>query len=316
MKIFSPEHVDIANWIRAQISDGVDRLVLRQRVRDIDQHVREWALQPSTDPDALAEEIRVKASDEGRQFRGPIQYGVFSYRGIGSTAYYDRHFFRVEGMANGGEALISETEFSDGRGLVSQMMRHTEASAKIALGQTLEIVEHYKSILRARDVRIAALEAKYEEVMELQERLLSSQHERKLEEIKAKSADRGRAFIRDKLDLLTPVLMSKMLSGGKPAGEGSVLGEELLRQFLKSLRPEQVAALTNGLNPEQVVTLSEILERYSDRETEMKAAAAAKAAAANDTAVPDAEITDASVDDEKKDTTPPEASESQRKEQK
>jgi hypothetical protein len=315
MKIFSPEHVDIANWIRAQAADGVDRLVLRQRVRDIDQHVREWTLSLSTDPDALAEEIRVKASDEGRQFRGPIQYGVFSYRGIGSTAYYDRHFFRVEGMANGGEALIAETEFSDGRGLVSQMMRHTEASAKIALGQTLEIVEHYKSILRARDVRIAALEAKYEEIMELQERLLSSQHERKLEEIKAKNADRGRAFVRDKLDLLTPVLMSKMLSGGKAAGEGSVFGEELLRQFLKSLLPGQVAALTNALNPEQVVTLTEIFDRYSDREAERKAAAA-KAEAANDSDVVDAEITDAPADGAKTDTTTPPEAEATRKEQK
>ena len=221
MKVFSPEHVDIANWIRAQIREGVDRLVLRQRVRDIDQHVREWPLEPRTDPDALAEEINVKASDEGRQFRGPIQYAVFSYRGFGSTSYHDRHFFRVDGMANGGEALIAETEYSDKGGLVSQMMRHTEASAKIALGQTLEIVEHYKSILRARDARITVLEAKYEEVMELQERLLSMQHDRALELIRAKSADCGRAFVRDKLNLLTPVLMSKMLSAGKPEGQGA-----------------------------------------------------------------------------------------------
>ncbi len=315
MKIFSPEHVDIANWIRAQASDGVDRLVLRQRVRDIDQHVREWVLSPSTDPDALAEEIRIKASDEGRQFRGPIQYGVFSYRGIGSTSYYDRHFFRVEGMANGSEALIAETEYSDGRGLVSQMMRHTEASAKIALGQTLEIVEHYKSILRSRDARIAMLEAKAEEVAEMQERLLSLQHDRKLEEIRAKSADRGRAFMRDKLDLLTPVLMSKMLSAGKPEGQGSVLGEELLRQFLKSLAPEQSLAITNALNPEQVVTLTEIFSRYSDRETERQKAAAA-AEAANDSTPSDAETHEASVDDEKPQTTSSEVAEPKSQEKK
>ena len=89
MKVFSPEQVDMANWVREQIREGCARIVLRQRVHDVEQLVREWALEPSTDPDALAEEIRIKASDEGRQLRGPTLYGIFAHR-LGSNSHFDR----------------------------------------------------------------------------------------------------------------------------------------------------------------------------------------------------------------------------------
>jgi hypothetical protein len=75
--------------------------------------------------------------------------------------------------------------------------------------------------------------------------------------------------------MLAPVIISKVLGAGMPKGQGSILGEEVLRQFLKSLAPPQMAAIMNALNPEQVVAIGEIFERYSDREAERQRAAAA-----------------------------------------
>lgn len=281
MKVFSPEHVDLANWVRSQQRDACSRIALRQRVHDVEQHVREWALEPTVDADALAEEIRVKASDEGRQLRGPTLYGVFAYR-PGASSHHDRKLFRVEGMGAGADSLLGETESADPRGMVSQMMRHTEASARIALGQTLEIVEHYKGILRQRDARIAELEEKHSKVIELYEQLTSMQHQRDLEIIREKRNDKKHDFVREKLDMLAPVVMSKMLGRGTSKGDGSMFGEDMLRGFLASLKPEQMNAIMGALNPEQVVTMAEIYQKYGEREMERQKAAEereAKAAA-------------------------------------
>jgi len=271
VKTFTPEHADIANWLRVQVYEGCSRVNLRQRVGEGESHVREWPIGPDMDVDALAEEVAAKVHDEGRVLRGPTMYALLAYK-PGALSHFDRKLFRIEGMGSHNDALLGETEAPDGKGLVAQMMRHTEASAKIGLGQTLAIVEHYKQILRERYARIATLEEKQMEVIELHEQLASLQHERNLEAIREKRSEKKEAFVREKLDMLTPVLMSNLLGAGAPPGKGTMLGEELLRQFLKSLAPEQVAAMTGSLSPEQVVTLHEIFQRYSDREGERQAA--------------------------------------------
>jgi hypothetical protein len=179
-------------------------------------------------------------------------------------------------MGGHSDALIGETESADARGLVSQMMRHTEASARIALGQTLEIVEHYKSISKERGERVISLEEKQMQVIELFERLISLQHERDLATIRERRADKKHDFVREKLDMLTPVLMSKVLGAGDPKGSGSLMGEELLRQFLKSLKSEQMRAIWSALSPEQAATMFELYDRYGQRDLASEAAATAK----------------------------------------
>ena len=264
-----PEHIEIGDWLAMQIRDGCTRIVLRQRIQDLEQHVKDFPLTPETDVVALAEEIRAKMNDDGRQLRGPTLFALFSFR-AGQNVHVDRILRRVEGTAGGGGALFGETEASDARGIVAMMMRHSEASARIALGQTLEIVEHYKSIGKERGERVAALEERQTENFKLFERLMSLQHERELEKIREHRKDEGRAFLRQKIDLIAPVILSKVLSAGMPKGQGAVLGEEVLRQFLKSLRPEQVQAIIGALGPEQVVSMVELYERYNDREEGVK----------------------------------------------
>jgi hypothetical protein len=266
-----PEHIEVGDWLRMQLRDGCTRIVLRQRVGEIEQHVREWSMGPETDLVTLAEEIRGKMNDEGRQLRGPTLFALFSFR-TGQPMHVDRMLRRVEGTAGGNNALFGETEASDARGIVAMMMRHNEASARIALGQTLEIVEHYKSISKERGERVAALEERQEENIKLFERLMSLQHEREMEKLREHRKDEGRAYLRQKIDLVAPVLLSKVLSAGMPKGGGTVMGEEVLRQFLKSLQPEQVQAIIASLGPEQIVSMVELYERYSDREDGSKGA--------------------------------------------
>lgn len=267
MNSYSSEHADVANWLRSQAAEGCCRVILCQRVGSEQQHVREWSVPDGLDADALAKEITKRMLDEARVLRGPSMYLLFSFK-PDTSSYFDRRICRVEGIGASADTLLGDTEQADPRGIVSQMMRHNEASAKISLGQTLAIVEHYKQILRERDARIATLEERHTQVIELQERLMSMQHARDVDLIREKRSDKKQAFVRDKLDMLAPVILSKVLDAGTPKGQGTMFGEELLRQFLKSLGPEQMFAITNALGPEQVVTLHEIFERYSARETE------------------------------------------------
>jgi hypothetical protein len=98
--------------------------------------------------------------------------------------------------------------------------------------------------------------------VELYERLTSMQHERELDVKRLEQADKRQEFLREKLDMLAPVLMSKIVPG---ANKGA-LGEELIRQLLKSLTPEQMQTIVGALSPEQAAVINEVYVAYGERE--------------------------------------------------
>jgi hypothetical protein len=102
--------------------------------------------------------------------------------------------------------------------------------------------------------------------------------------IREKRSDKKHDFVREKLDMLTPVLMSKVLGKGTAKGDGSMFGEELVRQFLKSLDASQINAIMSSLGPEQVVTMAEIYQKYGEREVAREKKEAAAGAAPSESA--------------------------------
>jgi len=209
MKLLKEGSVHLAKWLRAQQEDDCTHVILRQRTAETDQQVREWNLAAAEDLDALAAEIETRAQEDGQHFRGPTLYGLFAYREVGK-AHVERTFLRVEGQG-GRESFFQETEAPDGRGITSQLMRHNEVATRIALGQTSEIMEFYKRALEQRDRRIEDLENRHFKMLELYEKLQSMQHERDLEVVREQRADERTKFLKEKLDLLAPVLMNKLL---------------------------------------------------------------------------------------------------------
>jgi hypothetical protein len=159
-------HEDLVPWVRDQAREGCTRLILEHLEQPIHAHLSEqiartWTLDDETDAARLAEQILQTATSEGKLFAGPTLYGVFAQL-PGRTDHVNRMLLRVEGTREEAkaESLCEEPpESPDARGMVSQMLRHTELSARIALSQTLEIVEHYKGIVQRQSARIAALEA-------------------------------------------------------------------------------------------------------------------------------------------------------------
>jgi hypothetical protein len=257
---YSPELVDLVQWLERQFQDNATRLVLRQRAEDgIEQMVREFQVPGgSADAHALAMAIHKRANEDGRLCHGRILYGVFSYRG---GDYLDRFFFGVQGEQE--EPFSVSARDATLGGVTAQLMRHNEANARLAIGQTIDVIGHYKSLLIAREKRIEELEAKYSRVIELYERLSSLQHERDLEIMRVKQTEKGQEFLREKFEMLAPVILSKFIPG---ANKGGVLAEELVRQFLKSLSPKQMEGLMGTLSPEQFAVINEIYSAYGERD--------------------------------------------------
>jgi hypothetical protein len=271
----SDQLLELSRWIQRQIDDGRARVVLRQRAdgSNSNQTVREWPLADATAAE-LAAKINARAMEDALHQRGPVHYGLFAYA-VGQKSYVDRWFVDVAGGA--GEAgagssndatssslatLDDDSERAQKSNLIGLLMKHTHASAQLALGHTVDIVRHYKDESERKDQRIRELEDRHSKVLAMYEELLSMKHERELEQLRATGSEKRKDHLMEKLDMLIPVAISKVL----PAAKTAALGEELMRQLLKSLNREQLAGIVGQLQPEQAALIHEIYVAYAERE--------------------------------------------------
>ena len=263
---YAAELVALTRWLQKQMDEKRTRVVLRQRAATGDQRVREWHFAEIPSAAELASTIHARAIEDAAFQRGPVGYGLFAY-GEGSKSYQDRTFLTVDGDGDaprGGTALATlddggADERQQAASVVGLLMKHTHASAQLALGHTIDIVRHYKDESDRKDARIRELEERQAKVLAMYEELLSAKHERELEMLRATNSEKRKDHLLEKLDMLIPVAVSKVIPGG---AKNAALGEELMRQLLKSLTREQLGALVGHLNPEQAALIHEIYVSY------------------------------------------------------
>jgi hypothetical protein len=272
------ELVELTRWLQRQVDEKRSRVVLRQRSSSGDQRVREWRLVHIM-PSELAAAIYAGAVEDAKHQRGTIQYGLFAYVD-GQKTHADRMLLSIDNPEERGRTTALATldpggddedegalERMQKANLMGLLMRHTHASAQLALGHTVDIVRHYKEESERKDARIRELEERHEKVLAMYEELLSMKHERELEMLRAQNTEKRKDHMLDKIDMLVPIAMSKMI----PASKTPALGEELMRQLLKSLSREQLAQLVSHLSPEQAALIHEIYVAYVQREEEREA---------------------------------------------
>jgi hypothetical protein len=275
--IQAQELVELARWLGRQVEEKRSRVVLRQRSAGGDQRVREWRL-VDINASELASIIYAGAVDDARHQRGTVQYGLFAYVD-GQKTHADRMLFCIDNPEGRGRSTALATldagddeddgalERAQKANLVGLLMKHTHASAQLALGHTVDIVRHYKDESERKDLRIRELEERHEKVLAMYEELLSMKHERELEMLRAQNSEKRKDHLLDKLDMLVPIAMSKVI----PASKTPALGEELMRQLLKSLTRQQLGQLVGHLSPEQAALIHEIYIAYVEREEERDA---------------------------------------------
>ena len=161
-------------------------------------------------------------------------------------------------------------------------MRHTHASAQLALGHIHDIVRHYKGECERKDIRIRELEERHLRSIELHEELLSMKHEREMEKLRTEAGEKRKSEFFEKLQQLAPIVLHKFIRSGAAGGAmPAALGEETMRQFLGSLKPEQFDALLRYLTPEQQSLMFQIFEAYATQDAKKSNGTNGSAAHAN-----------------------------------
>lgn len=260
---------ELQQWSRQQTALGATRFSLRERATDgADQVVHEFSASASL----LSEEIHARMADDMRFSNGQeSSYYVCAYRGAEPIArIFLEHEPERESMK-----LVHSAQNAD---VCAQLMRHNEVNSRLAVGQTLHIINHYKDELEAKSRALKESEDRYWKVMDLYESLRSVQHEQEIEKAKMAQAEKRDEFLREKFEMYLPIVLSKILSAsGK--GESKILGEEVLRQLLKSLSESQIDAIASTLTPDQGALLGQIYATYAERECAQEASKAGQAPA-------------------------------------
>lgn len=264
---FVPE--DLVMWVHEQIARGCSVITLRQRADEGETLVCNHPL-PGDGAQAVATSIHARGQAEGRFLRGPTLFVLYAFKDT-TREHCDRKSFRVEGETF---SRSGETEPPTMSGINAMLMRHAEGATKIALGHTSHIIEQYKVLLQQRDRRISELETSLREASAMRESLVMLEHERSLSLHRAKEEEKRSDFMRDKLNLLLPVLAGKML-GTNGASVPTVVNDEMLRQLLGSLSPDQLMQLQSILGPDQQAVVGDLYMRYAQQSKDPAVAAAA-----------------------------------------
>jgi hypothetical protein len=222
--------------------------------------------------DHLIDEVCEMAQQDANAMREGIQsYGLYAYFDK-DRDYAPRTFFRVSAEeaydhdAAEGEGSEPATE----KGLMAQLMRHNEASARITTIHTSNMIE---TLMRDNASQRALIEKQMAQAIDfaaiIQESLDNSTARRIAERDAAAKAEIV-GSVTEHLKLLLPVIMNK-LAGQKIAPETDQ-SFTLLAGLFESLTSEQQQKLfTEFLTPAQSAVLAEFIETYEKRKKTLTA---------------------------------------------
>jgi len=250
----------VAQFLRGCFLRGqCKRIELRQITVRGTNRVYDWEIDDEPEetrtPEAFAEYVDQQATDDAIAMRGPTQYGVFVYR-EDQPEYSWRLIFSKRGeMAEDGS--FAETEPPDATGLTSMAMRHAEAANRVALSMVMQLGAHYQRIMAQQETRLERFESRFVEMTELHENMSSRKDERDLTNMQARKAAEQKDRLIDQLQLLAPAALAKWL----PTGEGKgLVAMQGVKEFMRSLKPEQVPVIMAGLNEAQQASLLQLYQ--------------------------------------------------------
>ena len=214
----------------------------------------------------LIQDVCEMAQGDANAMREGLQrYAVYAYFDK-NRDYVVRTPFRV----NAEEAYDSEAGEGEGsepaseKGLLAQLMRHTEAQTRITTIHTNNIIE---TLMRDNASQRALIEKQMGQAVDMaaviQESLDNSTARRIAEKEAATKAEIVGSVV-EHLKLLLPVIMNKV-AGQKIAPESDP-SFTLLASLFESLTSEQQQKLfTEFLTPSQSAVLAEFIETYEKR---------------------------------------------------
>lgn len=224
--------------------------------------------------DTAALEIHAKLQNEVASLGGLQKYALYAYHSGDYENHTARFIVRLQGVSDDDDEDGLNSEGPDKTGLVSQAMRHTEASNRTMVALVQGLVGTYQStISRLASMNEKLLDDKLAS-MELIQEMQDDQDNRQAKAMTAKAKAKGVEQLVGKLGLLLPALANKV--SGKaifPVEDTSLM--MMTRSLITSImtNPERAEKLMGLLSPEEGIALMNLYESVSakDKEDEEKA---------------------------------------------
>jgi hypothetical protein len=187
------------------------------------------------------------------------------------SAPINRFAFRVNGAASEDNVDTFDSEPANTKGLLGQMMRHTEASHRISVASTGHVITMQNKIITRQAEQLEAMQSKHIELIETLEELKSERHSRDLDAAESMRKQEAYKDITQKILMLMPIVVNKF-TGKKLLPEKTTSGEQMVKSLMDSIKPEQMEKMGEILTPEQQMIIFNVYEnmRKFDSEEENK----------------------------------------------
>lgn len=263
----SKHSVALGRWIRICLGRGDGKIVLRNADSDVAKGVPvdSWTISDMSEEGGglvdsasignLADGIIARAQDDADGIGGPQRYVTMSYSAENEKAT-SRFPFKLRGEGNGEDGDDDSAAGADSpnmRGLLTQLMRHNEASNRALTGGIAMTVRALEGTIARQAGQIEVMMESHWRNIQAREESLSLQSERDLALLKAGNDEDRKTKIYSKVEQLAPAVLN-MLAGKTVIPGADPLSISLVA-LAESMTEEQFMAIMKHLNPEQQINL-------------------------------------------------------------
>ena len=160
------------------------------------------------------------------------------------------------------DLALGETEPATLKGITSQLMRHLEATTKLALHTSVQQNAQLTDIVRSYQQRELEMEQKRYAAFEKYETAVSLEHERALARQQAVEQSRRFDGIVKQITPHIPAVIGRLLARTAvpgAVGETDAAVATTLKSFFESIPPEKLMAVADVLGQDHMASLAEIM---------------------------------------------------------
>jgi hypothetical protein len=266
---------DIRDWLDSVLERGADRVELR--AKSDDSRIGNWKLAANDNKGTskLATSIAREAQRDGAcENATSVTYVLYAFRGE-HEGLVARMRFQVDGSRAGANKKGGELEEIENPNLAdvckALLKQCKELHGLLIMNQEHRAETDQKTIERLLE-QINQHEMKRSQLLEAWERVQSMQMQREREAQEMRLSEQRQKYIGDKLDMLIPIAANRLLGGG--SGKGTpYMGEEMVRQIMGNISPDEVDAFMRSTNmrPELQALFTELYMAYYQKEQAKRA---------------------------------------------
>lgn len=244
-----------SRFLDRALGAGCTLLELRSTGPEGQEPVCSWDL-----PGVTIDDANDAAENDVIGRSGTVRYLLCAVKPDGKTIWGRHAFVLSAGAGNFAE------ENATLAGIVVECIRDKRDMTKMALGYTENLFGRFQEMLEFHGAIAQKSEEKHMEMLSLMEQLISHKDERDLKKRENElTAETTRTMVRTFAPLI-PAAANRLL--GRVTGTPAPLGDHVMREFLKSFTPEQLAYFAERMSPEQLATFGEMVSTIGKEETE------------------------------------------------